>query len=280
MVDAGFKSSGYKVVLVRIINPAALTIVLVVTATFLFILPMLETSLMDGKREGIMRLTENAWSVLALYHKQEQQGQLTREQAQAQAALVLSHLRYGEAHSEYFWINDFGPVMIMHPYRRDLVGKNIGLFKDQLGKKLFVAVVDTVKQSGSGFVDYLWQWKDDPLPRVTCDSNRLLRVVTNLLMNAGQALESDQQNIFVSTFKDKGGVGIEVRYTGPGVSSEVLDKLADPFFTTRKDEGGTDLGLSISQKIINEHKGSLAFTSEPGKGLTARIFLPSQDIYS
>ena len=58
-----------------------------------------------------------------------------------------------------------------------------------------------------------------------------------------------------------------------------LGKLTDPFFTTRKDEGGTGLGLFISQRIISEHKGSLVFASELGNGLTARILLPSQDTY-
>ena len=93
-------------------------------------------------------------------------------------------------------------------------------------------------------------------------------------------LKNDRQGIFVSTFKDKKDkdvVGIEVKDTGPGVPHDMLEKLTDPFFTTRTDEGGTGLGLSISRKIINEHGGSLTFTSEPGKGLTARILLPIQD---
>ena len=135
MGDPDFKSPGYKIVPVKIIIPAGLTIVLFVTAIFVFILPMIEDFLMDGKREGILRLTESAWSVLELYHEQEQQGLMTKEQAQAQAVLVLSRLRYGEQRTDYFWVNDFQPVMIMHPYRRDLEGKDIGAFEDPSGKK-------------------------------------------------------------------------------------------------------------------------------------------------
>ena len=73
----------------------------------------------------------------------------------------LEHLRYGPDLKDYFWINDTRPVMIMHPYRPDLVGKNVAEFKDPAGNKLFLKMVETVEQSGAGFVDYLWQWKGD-----------------------------------------------------------------------------------------------------------------------
>jgi signal transduction histidine kinase len=54
-----------------------------------------------------------------------------------------------------------GPNMIMHPYRRDLEGKDVSEFQDSAGKKMFQEIVETVRADGSGYVDYLWQWKGD-----------------------------------------------------------------------------------------------------------------------
>ncbi|WDP93351.1 MAG: cache domain-containing protein [Desulfobacter sp.] len=146
---------------VRIIVPAALTIVLFILAIFLIIIPMLEQYMMDGKREGILHLTESAWSSLAYYHGLAEDGQMSQAEARQAAIAHLGHLRYGPDRKDYFWINDCTPVMVMHPYRPDLVGKNVGAFADPAGKKLFSEMVKTVHASGAGFVDYLWQWQGD-----------------------------------------------------------------------------------------------------------------------
>ncbi len=71
-------------------------------------------------------------------------------------------LRYGDEGKDYFWITDMHPTMVMHPYLPELDGQDLTNYEDQRGKKLFVAFVDAVRENGSGFVDYYWQWKDDP----------------------------------------------------------------------------------------------------------------------
>ena len=60
------------------------------------------------------------------------------------------------------------------------------------------------------------------------------------------------------------------------MSEDIVNRIMDPFFTTRRDEGGTGLGLSVSSGIIEEHDGVLRFESTPGKGTTAIIILPAQ----
>ncbi len=69
---------------VRIIIPVALTILLFILTIFLFILPTMESFMMDGKRETTRHLTETAWSVLDYFHEQEASGSLSREQAKRQ----------------------------------------------------------------------------------------------------------------------------------------------------------------------------------------------------
>jgi signal transduction histidine kinase len=154
-------SLSLKTLPVRIIIPVALTILLFILTIFLLIIPLLEKNMMDGKREGIMHLTESAWSTLHIFHSKAQSGLISHENARQQAINYLQQLRYGPELEDYFWINDMTPNMIMHPYRRDLEGKDVSDFKDPAGKRLFVEMVETVKNKDAGFVDYLWQWKGD-----------------------------------------------------------------------------------------------------------------------
>ncbi len=116
---------------------------------------------MDRKREMITELTNTATSILAKYHKDELDGILTREEAQSTAISRIQYLRYGEENKDYFWITDMQPVMVVHPYRPDLNGKDLSDFEDSHGKKMFVEFVNVVKKDKHGYVEYMWQWKDD-----------------------------------------------------------------------------------------------------------------------
>ena len=71
-------------------------------------------------------------------------------------------MRWGDEGKDYFWITDTHPTMIMHPYLPELDGQDLTTYKDKAGKHLFVEMVDEVETDGSGFVEYYWQYKDDP----------------------------------------------------------------------------------------------------------------------
>jgi polar amino acid transport system substrate-binding protein len=67
---------------------------------------------------------------------------------------------------------------------------------------------------------------------------------------------------------------IEVADEGRGIPQGALDHIRDPFFTTRRESGGTGLGLAVSSRIVEEHRGRLDFESEVGVGTTARLSVP------
>jgi PAS domain S-box-containing protein len=115
------------------------------------------------------------------------------------------------------------------------------------------------------------------IPPVTGCAQELEQVVINLVNNALQALPGPSAGIRIATFfePERECVSIAVRDEGRGMTKEVLDRLAEPFFTTRQDAGGLGLGLSICQSILKEHGGALRFESEPGRGTTATIRLPA-----
>ncbi|MBK7175254.1 MAG: cache domain-containing protein [Bacteroidales bacterium] len=147
----------------RIILPSILSVLLFILTIFFIVIPRFQENIMNGKREMIKELTNSAWSILAKYENDEREGILTREEAQKTAISRIQYLRYGEENKDYFWITDMTPNMIMHPFRKDLDGKDLTDFKDPHGKRLFVEFVNTVKKSQQGYVDYMWQWKDDLL---------------------------------------------------------------------------------------------------------------------
>jgi len=139
-----------------------LTFVLFVLSVFLIFIPSMEDRMMEQKREMIRGLTDTACSLLDQCAAQASGGKLSLKDAQARAMSIISKLRYGPEGKDYFWINDMHPRMIMHPYRPDLDGKDLSNYADPKGKHLFLEFVKTVQDNDAGYVDYMWQWKDDP----------------------------------------------------------------------------------------------------------------------
>ncbi len=146
----------------RIILPVIFTIILFVIVIFSIMLPDFKESIMVRKKEMIRELTMSAWSTFAYYEHLEKTGRLTRQNAKKAAISHIRALRYGPEMKDYFWINDMHPVMIMHPYRSDLEGMDLSKFIDPNSKHLFAEFVKVVKQKGEGYVNYMWQWKDNP----------------------------------------------------------------------------------------------------------------------
>jgi signal transduction histidine kinase len=82
-------------------------------------------------------------------------------------------------------------------------------------------------------------------------------------------------SVHISTIRQNGSAILQVRDSGTGIDAESIDKVYDPFFTTKGIGKGTGLGLSVSYGIIQEHHGSITVDSTPGKGTVFRISLPA-----
>lgn len=115
-----------------------------------------------------------------------------------------------------------------------------------------------------------------PPPIVHASKDLIQQVILNLFMNAIDALPNGG-NIFLDIIlsDDPKGVTINIRDTGVGIETDLQNDLFDPFFTTKDD--GLGLGLYISRNIIEDHAGSLTYTSEAGKGTEFSIWLPGFD---
>jgi signal transduction histidine kinase len=106
------------------------------------------------------------------------------------------------------------------------------------------------------------------------DRTQLIRVLTNLVKNAIQAIPEDQENkaVFVTVFRELGSVKIEVKDNGKGISLENKNQVFEPKFTTKT--SGMGLGLSIIKKIIENYNGTITFESEIGVGTTFLVSFP------
>lgn len=114
-------------------------------------------------------------------------------------------------------------------------------------------------------------------PDVMVDPDRLNQVLLNLYLNGLQSMDSikKQGHLLVAARANEphdGMVSIEVEDTGAGIPEDLLEKILDPYFTTKPE--GTGLGLAMAHKIIDEHGGSIRFTSTEGEGTTVTITLP------
>lgn len=111
----------------------------------------------------------------------------------------------------------------------------------------------------------------DTLPPIRADRHQLKQVLLNLVMNAIQAMPEGGTITILGEPADK-AVHLQIHDTGTGIPSELLDQVFEPFFTTR--DTGNGLGLPIVRKIVEDHGGSIAIASEPGRGTCVRLSWP------
>ncbi len=151
-------------------NKLRIIIIIAVCALFLtgaFTLLSLKSNLFEEKKIKTRHVVETAYGVIEYNYKLFKEGKLGEEQAKQLSMSMLKTLRYDK--NEYFWINDMKPVMIMHPYKPELDGRDLSDSKDPNGKKLFVEFVKIVRNQKAGFVDYLWPKPEikEPVPKIS-----------------------------------------------------------------------------------------------------------------
>lgn len=112
------------------------------------------------------------------------------------------------------------------------------------------------------------------IPLVSCYASQLNQVWMNILVNAAQAIKTEDGQVWISTETDGTNVTVRIRDNGCGIKKEALDKLFDPFFTTKPVGEGTGLGLSITHSIIEKHQGEITIDSVVGEGTTFNVKLP------
>ena len=149
------------------------------------------------------------------------------------------------------------------PQRPQIIASDIGLLLESVAKLASetakMAQVEVRVQAAAA------------LPSVSVDPEQIRQVLLNLVINAIQAMSKAGQ-ITLRAAQETDYVRIEVEDEGVGIPSEDLERVFDPFFTTRS--SGTGLGLSIAYQIVNQHGGHIAARRNPERGMTFSVTLP------
>lgn len=122
---------------------------------------------------------------------------------------------------------------------------------------------------------------NDKLPTVIGDSDQMTQVVTNLILNAAQAMANweHKRKITVTTdYVPSAGVVFTISDTGPGVPAEIRKRIFEPFFTTKGQVGGTGVGLSLCLNIVASHGGQILLEEAEGGGASFVVTLPMTEV--
>lgn len=127
---------------------------------------------------------------------------------------------------------------------------------------------------------------------IIADLSQINQALMNLFTNAAHAMrenggilevsltgmEINEKEVLQATDLVPGKYAVlTIRDTGPGISAEIIDRIFEPYFTTRQETEGSGMGLTVANEIIREHNGIITVHSEPGKGTVFHVFLPDID---
>lgn len=116
----------------------------------------------------------------------------------------------------------------------------------------------------------------EPLPKILCYYDELNQVWTNILHNAIYAMNL-KGTLAIKTFVEKEWVVVSITDSGKGIPENEIDKIFDPFFSTKPTGEGTGIGLDISKRIVEKHEGKIKVESRPGR-TTFSIYLPIKKV--
>jgi len=146
----------------NILLPPLVAVALFIVAFFVVLLPQAERDLLGEKKAMVATLTRTGIAILEYHDGLAREGKVSVEEAKALAVRQLRGLRLGSGGKDYFWINDLRPVMVMHPFRPELEGRDLSGYADPDGKFPFKEFVGVTGREGAGFVEYRWQRQDAP----------------------------------------------------------------------------------------------------------------------
>ena len=144
----------------KIFISGSVSILIFIVLMLAYLIPRIETSIIDQKKTKLKEVVDLGISIIKMYDKESASGLFTENEAREKAKEMIKNLRYGPEGKDYLWINDFHPTMILHPYVSELNGTDVSNYTDPNGKTFFMDFVKICTEHGRGYVEYMWQWKD------------------------------------------------------------------------------------------------------------------------
>ncbi|MCF7927467.1 MAG: cache domain-containing protein [Spirochaetales bacterium] len=146
---------------IRAVIPPLFIFILFAGVLFFIIIPQSRSLLFHQIQKNSEDNVDLVLRLIEYHHSRAEEGEIPVSTAKQRALDQVRNLRYGPQERNYFWICDYQPILLMHPYRSDLEGKNVGSYTDPEGNKVFQEMVELVKKRGEGYTDYQWQFHGD-----------------------------------------------------------------------------------------------------------------------
>ncbi len=138
----------------KILSISITTILVAMVGILFYVLPYMEQRLMNEKVLATKGVVDTAAALIDSHTHDVKEGKITIDEAKSRALENIKDMRYHG--TEYFWVNDLEPKMLMHPVKPELNGKSVGDMKDPNGKQLFIEMVKIAREKGEGLVEYQW----------------------------------------------------------------------------------------------------------------------------
>jgi len=147
----------------KIVAFSLLILILFISSVYFKIVPEFSKLVYSERELGIKENVEIAYSFIEAQYQKVQNGEISEADAKKAALDAIKELRFDDG-GGYFWINDYQPKMVMHSIQSELDGTDLSYNADPNGKKLFVEMVNVVKKSGEGYVNYQWSKVGSKVP--------------------------------------------------------------------------------------------------------------------
>jgi methyl-accepting chemotaxis protein len=151
----------------KIFSITIVTFILIGIDFYFLAIPQITNSVINERKFGLKNTVDVAVSIIEDYQSMANKGELSVDAAKQQAINSIKALRYQG--KNYFWINDMNAVIVMHPIKPQLDGKDMMNYKDKAGNRLFKDMVDVCREHGEGYVQYVWPKPgfEEPVPKVS-----------------------------------------------------------------------------------------------------------------
>ena len=137
---------------------------------------------------------------------------------------------------------------------------------------IITSIVDTFQDEFEKYNIQIKKALDESLPPLQGDERFLRQAIINIIVNSKHAMLKDGGVLSISTSKEENMVVVLISDSGDGIPHEILNKIFEPYFTTK--DSGTGLGLTMTYKVIKEHGGDIHVYSDLGNGASFKISLP------
>ncbi len=160
-MNNGFNKTGFKF-FYRAITPILLIFLIFIYIIFFSIIPSFRNIMIEQKKYFLVNTVQASWHIIEKQYSKFLNGDISEKEAKEDVIRTFETIRYGSELKDYFWIINTDPVLLAHPYRKDLINLNVNEYDDPAVKKLFRDMIDATEKTGENCISYNWQLYDNP----------------------------------------------------------------------------------------------------------------------